>query len=180
MMRNLRPTPARFSSPRRAGAASAGRALRRTFPDAHRVGHRRFEPIPEPPAPWRINLCEWLRLNDSSMMPNSKAAKKYRPTMTYAAEKFSNAVRELAIGTGGIRERLRNAYMHNVAHLEPERIPSDVRDRFIELRASMTWAEPTGTEGSIAATTQAISEDHAQRLATIIVDIALDLERKGE
>lgn len=93
----------------------------------------------------------------------------------YTSEKFSAAVRELAVHTGTIQERLRDAYVHNISHLDADRVGSSLQEKFAQVRTRMTWAE--GPDGTVEATTRIMSVDEAQRLIGLICDIQAELER---
>lgn len=82
----------------------------------------------------------------------------------YEWEKLSQALDILATGRGGIRQRLIAAAMQ--AHIlgEPDRFPADVRPLLTRFWAEMT-AVPSETEGSIAASVNAMSEEQAVKLA---------------
>lgn len=97
-------------------------------------------------------------------------------SLGYTWEKFYVAV-ETLVGQGSIQDRLCGAYSSALMRLEPKDLPKDLRADFIELERKLTSVEPTGDEGSIAASTKAMSADDAEKLAKQIVSMFNDIAR---
>jgi hypothetical protein len=95
--------------------------------------------------------------------------------MSYAHEKFSSAVHEMAVSELPIRERVRNAHTAFIAVCEDD-LPADARVDFVALMARMTWAEDKTGEGTVAATLRLVSDGEARSLARLICDIDTRIE----
>lgn len=95
-----------------------------------------------------------------------------------AVEKLNCAVRTLTLSDDPLRVRLENAYAQRLAVLDPDDFPPHLRDRFLALRASVTWQEDE-RRGRIAATCAAISDREAIRVAGLILELA-DLVAEAE
>jgi hypothetical protein len=101
--------------------------------------------------------------------------------LSYADEKFSVAVRTLAISEEPMRQRIRDAYRSFTA-VGPEDFPegSSVRADYVALMARMTWAEDKTGQGTIPATLAVISDDECRRLADLICDIHTGIQSEIE
>jgi hypothetical protein len=89
----------------------------------------------------------------------------------YAWEKLHVGVLILASGNDSVQERLGRAYANSIMRLTPEDLPEAIREKFEQLEEEMTSVAPSGDEGRIAATTQAMSEEAASALAEQIVSM---------
>lgn len=89
--------------------------------------------------------------------------------MSYAWEKFFSAVQGLASGQSGIRERLISAYNSNLIHVKPEELPEKIQNDFRETEEELTKVKAKGSEGDVAASVNAMSEDRASEIAQKIV-----------
>ncbi len=106
----------------------------------------------------------------------------------YAYEKFSSAVRYLAVHDGPRRELLLEARRHFTPITEADLPPdSETITDFRSLMERMTRARDSTGEGTIPATLKLISEDEARAIADLIVDIHSSLthaiftaQRNGE
>ena len=87
-----------------------------------------------------------------------------------AEQRFSSAVRALALGRGRINERLAEAWMH-LATLKPDDVPESVGDDFRRIRERWERATHEGREGTITAAATAMTEDQATDAARQILDM---------
>jgi len=95
-------------------------------------------------------------------------------SLNYTWEKFYVAVSSLASGTGSIQERLFNAYTGSLMLLEvhkPDELPEDMRNEFKEITRELTAVEPSGNEGSVRASTNAMTDLEASEIAEKIVSL---------
>lgn len=90
----------------------------------------------------------------------------------YPYEKFSNAVAGMAVSPKSIQERVADAFIYNLIHLEAAELPEAIRHQFIALRENLTAIKPTGDEGRIFATTDKMSTQEAVDVAQEIVTMA--------
>lgn len=95
--------------------------------------------------------------------------------LSYAAEKFNQAVYSLAIGPERINDRLVSAYGY-VLRLTPDHIPDRLRGRVRDLTNSLTREKAKGDEGTLQATLRVISEDEAMDAAREIYELASEVE----
>lgn len=95
-------------------------------------------------------------------------------SLNYTWEKFYVAVSSLASGTGSIQERLCNAYTGSLMLLnihEPNDLPADMRNDFEEITRELTTVDPVGDEGSVRASTNAMTDMKASEIADRIVSL---------
>lgn len=90
----------------------------------------------------------------------------------YPYEKFSSAVRGMAVSSSTIQRRVADAYIYNLIHLKVEELPEEIRLKFDELRKRLTSVTPVGDEGSVYATTNQMATSEAVELAQLIVYMA--------
>lgn len=90
----------------------------------------------------------------------------------YPHEKFSNAVRSMAVSPKSIQERVGEAYVFNLIHLKPEDLPDEIRYRFTEMTNKLTARTSIGDEGTVAATTRQMSTDEAIAIAQELLYMA--------
>ncbi len=99
--------------------------------------------------------------------------------LAYASEKFGMAVYELAVGTGRIKERLLSAYGGQAMRVwPPEELPESIAQRIEILHARITSVSASGSEGTIAATLNEMSEDAASELATEIYELSAAIDEE--
>ncbi|MEL7405608.1 MAG: hypothetical protein AAFN00_01380, partial [Cyanobacteria bacterium J06558_2] len=70
------------------------------------------------------------------------------------------AVRILATSTDRIQERVGDAYIHLLPLMKDE-FPTDLQSDFDKLKQELTKVQPSGTEGSVKATTKVMTDDKA-------------------
>ena len=90
--------------------------------------------------------------------------------------KFHTAVSVLA-GHGHIKQRLIQAYEDNLAHIEDEMIPAELREPFADLSELMNTVEPLNGEGPICASVRKMSIDDARECARRIIDMYAGMVR---
>ena len=82
--------------------------------------------------------------------------------------------------SGAIKERLENAWRHYLAHLDPEDVPREIRLQFLELAAQMQRERPLRGEDAVRATIRKMSNDEAEKHASLIVRMFCRLTRQQE
>ena len=101
-------------------------------------------------------------------------------SLAYAHEKFSNAIRALALGRGEIKERLTDAFVSHLGYIREERdIPEDLREEFTQLKQRVTREHPTAAslgEGWLQATINTMTQEEAVEIATEIWTLAYRIE----
>lgn len=90
----------------------------------------------------------------------------------YPNEKFSDAVDTMASSPKSIQERVGDAYVFSLIHVETGNIPEEIRSQFDELKRKLTRVEAVGDEGRVAATTRQMSTDEAVEIANEILHMA--------
>ena len=98
--------------------------------------------------------------------------------MSNHIKKFYNAVSALA-SHGHIKQRLIKAYEDNLAHIEYETLPAEVRQSFADLSRLMNTVEPLNGEGPIFASVRKMSIDQADDCAQRIIDLYSDMIRSS-
>lgn len=98
----------------------------------------------------------------------------------YNMEKLSNAVRSLATGKGSIQDRLINAYIYHLIHVNPDFLSEDNKVLYLSLQDKVTRKEAKGNEGSVKATVELMSDDEAQEIASQILDLTASHRFEGE
>lgn len=96
--------------------------------------------------------------------------------MSNLVKKFYTAVSVLA-GHGHIKQRLIKAFEDNLAHIEDDRMPSALRESFLDLNHLMNQVEPLNGEGPICASVRKMSIDEADECAKRILDLYSDVVR---
>lgn len=87
----------------------------------------------------------------------------------YAVEKLSDAIYSLATGTGRIQERLEGA-AEVLLRLKPDDFPDEeLRRTFNGITDDLTYEQPQGEEGRIAATLRVTSDEDARAIAKRIL-----------
>lgn len=88
---------------------------------------------------------------------------------SYGWEKLHMAVHSLA-GEASQRQRLVEAIVHNLIHINAERdIPPGMREQFESFMAEMTAVEPKGDEGSVQATVSSLDDIGVSRAIDRII-----------
>jgi hypothetical protein len=100
---------------------------------------------------------------------------KYPPGLGYAHEKFSHAVYLLAIGSGDVRSRLRNAFIHFIPVKEKD-IPDELLEDFRWIIRELTKRKPVAKEGTMTATLERMQNRTGMKIAIKIYDLASRLE----
>lgn len=97
---------------------------------------------------------------------------EYRPPYRYhyAAEKLYAGLGSL-VGSGDVRDRLNSAGL-NILHLQSSDFPTDVQEEWANIRHALTWlpVDYEG-EGTLRATTRAMTEEEASSLADRILNL---------
>jgi len=99
--------------------------------------------------------------------------------MSYLIERFHAAVTEL-VGDGSIKDRLSSAYVENLDDLENTEFPSELREVFTDLQASLHAERPVGREACVRATVRKMSSSQATGHADTIVLLYAELVRQGQ
>lgn len=90
--------------------------------------------------------------------------------MSIAWDKLHAAAITLA-GSGTIKERLAGAYISNLADLDQDQLPAEIRPEFDDLCQALHRVKPNGNEGPVLATVRKMSnreaDDCAQRIVTL-------------
>lgn len=73
--------------------------------------------------------------------------------------------------SGTVKERLQAAYRLQLADLDCEQLPIDVRKGFEELRSALTREKPMRGEDAVAATIRKLSSREADELAASLIEI---------
>lgn len=89
----------------------------------------------------------------------------------YPHEKFTGAVRGMAVSPKSLQERIADAYIYHIMHVKTEEVPDDVKFKFEGIRERLTSVEPVGGEGSVMASVRDMSDNEAMEIANGIVDI---------
>jgi len=98
-------------------------------------------------------------------------------TIQYAQEKFHQAINTLATNPGRIQERVIDAWIYGLIHIEPERdLPKEVLEEFLDRKKEITKGSAAEGEGLIASTVNGMSEDEAMEEASWILGYAYNLD----
>ncbi len=87
----------------------------------------------------------------------------------YLDEKLSKARDTLAAGRGSIQERLRDAFIYHLHHLDADRFPADLAPYVRRLRSAMTQVAGSGGQGSIDASVAQMTADQAGDWVQVIL-----------
>jgi hypothetical protein len=96
--------------------------------------------------------------------------------LTYANEKFQQAVYQLAVGAGPITERVQFAYLYVLRAWPFEGLSEELAERALALHDQLTKVDADGDEGKLGATLAGMSDDEAGEVAREIYDLASDVE----
>ena len=94
------------------------------------------------------------------------------PDLFYAMEKTTNTMRILATSPGRIKERLRSAFLE--LHLIGDDIPGPLQEKYQWILQELTKAPDQG-QGTLVATLEEMSEEHAVEIAECIDTLAFQL-----
>jgi hypothetical protein len=122
----------------------------------------------------------------SSLMPKaSYLPKQHQATPGFheicsmnTCDKLLSATVELA-GSGSIKQRLVDAYVHHLAELNEEQMPQEIRDDFCALTRALRTARPLRGEDAVLATVRKMSDCEAKRYAAQIVNMFGTMARNG-
>lgn len=98
----------------------------------------------------------------------------------YIDEQLGNASHYLAIGHGRIKERLEEIAATRIGVLSAHGVgifPEPLRGLATSIFDRLDATEPTGNEGSYAASIRAMTEDEASRLASDILSLGFQHEQ---
>ena len=82
--------------------------------------------------------------------------------------------------SGAIKERLEGAWRHCLAHIEAEDVPRELRLQFLELASQLQRERPLRGEDALRATVRKMSNEEAERHASIIVSMFCRMTRQQE
>ena len=82
--------------------------------------------------------------------------------------------------SGAIKERLESAWRHYLAHLDPDDVPREIRLQFVELSSSIQRERPLRGEDAVRATIRKMSNEEAEKHASLIVRMFCRLTRQQE
>ena len=82
--------------------------------------------------------------------------------------------------SGAIKERLESAWRQYLAHLDPDDVPREIRLQFLELTSSIQRERPLRGEDAVRATIRKMSNEEAEKHASLIVRMFCRLTRQQE
>jgi len=82
--------------------------------------------------------------------------------------------------SGAIKERLEGAWRQCLAHVDPDDVPREIRLQFIELASQMQRERPLRGEDAVRATIRKMSNEDAEKHASIIVRMFCRMTRQQE
>lgn len=100
---------------------------------------------------------------------------RYPEGLSYACEKFGNAVEKLATGRADVRSRLREAFIEFSAVFEKD-IPEELLEDFRWVKQQLTKRDPITGEGKVIATLERMQNRTGEKIAKRIVYLASKLE----
>jgi len=86
----------------------------------------------------------------------------------------------LLTGNGSIKDRLNGAWRQYLASVEADDVPRELRLQFIELCSNMQRERPLRGEDAVRATIRKMSNEDAERQATLIVRMFCKMTRQQE
>jgi hypothetical protein len=95
------------------------------------------------------------------------------PELENIAKLLFDAVEVLATHPGSLQARLLLSYQTSLTQVAMSRktLPDDVRELFEDIARSMSHVEPSGDEGSVAATMRTISNAEARHIIQRIIEL---------
>jgi len=94
-----------------------------------------------------------------------------QPDPLYAFEKLSEAAHALATHPGRVQERLAEAAIYLIRIRPADIQDEELRRMFVGIRDDLSFDEPEGKEGRIAATLQKTSDADASEIARRILEL---------
>ena len=94
----------------------------------------------------------------------------------YTCEKLTDAVISLATSAAPLRRRLENAIIA-AAMLDENDFNPEHRDRWSEIRHSLTKEEPVSDEGRFRASISRMSTEEQEEVARCIFNLFVDVDR---
>jgi hypothetical protein len=82
--------------------------------------------------------------------------------------------------SGAIKERLEGAWRQCLANIDADDVPHELRLQFLELSAQIQRERPLRGEDAVRATIRKMSNDEAERLASLIVRMFCRMTRQQE
>jgi hypothetical protein len=102
-----------------------------------------------------------------------------KPFMTRVYDRLETATLHFA-RSGAIKERLEAAWRQCLANIEADDVPHELRLQFLELTAQMQRERPLRGEDAVRATIRKMSNEEAERHASVIVRMFCRLTRQQE
>jgi len=99
--------------------------------------------------------------------------------MSRVHDRLESATFQLA-RAGVIKDRLESAWRKCLANIEPEDLPHELRLQFLELSSQMQRERPLRGEDALRATIRKMSNDEAERHASVIVRLFCRMTRQPE
>jgi hypothetical protein len=99
--------------------------------------------------------------------------------MNGAWHRFRSAALML-VRSGSVKERLQAAYRLQLADIDSEQLPGEVRKDFESLRSALTREKPMRGEDAVAATIRKLSSREADELAASLIEIFATFSRTQE
>jgi hypothetical protein len=96
-------------------------------------------------------------------------------SLSYGWEKPFKAVYTTVGSQRSLQERLAHAFIYNLSPLEKDDLTAETWDRFQELRRAVTSKPAVGDEGTINATTSAMTDEEAEKCLEEMVGIFSDI-----
>ena len=86
----------------------------------------------------------------------------------------------LLTGGGSIKDRLNGAWRQYLATIEADDVPRELRLQFLDLSSAMQRERPLRGEDAVRATIRKMSNDDAERHASVIVRMFCKMTRQQE
>jgi len=102
-----------------------------------------------------------------------------KPFMTRVYDRLESATLHFA-RSGAIKERLESAWRQCLANIDVDDIPHELRLQFLELATQMQRERPLRGEDAVRATIRKMSNEEAERHASMIVRMFCRLTRQQE
>jgi hypothetical protein len=96
--------------------------------------------------------------------------------MLNPANRFHAAISVLC-GSGELKQRLVSAYLDNLAQIEKNDLPPDIRKCFSDLRERMSSVAPLNGEGAVRASVRKMSVAEADKCARMVADMHVEIMR---
>jgi predicted RNase H-like HicB family nuclease len=98
--------------------------------------------------------------------------------LDYAWEKLHAVVLTLAEGSASVRERVADAFIGQLIHLDPEDLPGSIQADFAALRESLAPMAAAEDEDRVAKMAAAINDFEAKQIAAKIVALYDEVARR--